>query len=152
MVRRIQTGRRVALFALAGALALPASTAFAGDGPVASKSGAIVNFVTTGKLKVAKRIQPLAVCNVGCDVSGTGVLKGIGGKSPLSASRSFAAGQQFGLFVILNGQLLKLMKAKPGKFRLHETLTATDPTTGATDTVSRTFKFKRPCSDGPCKR
>jgi hypothetical protein len=35
------------------------------------------------------------------------------------------------------------MKAHPGKFRLAETLTATDPTTGATDTVSRTFRFKR---------
>ena len=136
-------GRRVAPFALAGALALPASTAVAGYGPVASKSGAIVNFVTTGKLKVAKRIQPLAVCNVNCDVSGTGVLKGMGGKATFSDSSPFAAGQQFGLFVIVKGQLLRLMKAHPGKFRLAETLTATDPTTGATDTVSRTFRFKR---------
>ena len=136
-------GRRVAVFALAGALALPASAAVAGGGPVASKSGAIVNFVTTGKLRVAKRIQPLAVCNVNCDVSGTGVLKGMGGKATFSDSSPFAAGQQFGLFVIVKGQLLKLMKANPGKFRLHETLTATDPATGATDTVSRTFRFKR---------
>jgi hypothetical protein len=136
-------GRRVALFALAGALALPASTAVAGDGPVANKSGAIVNFVTTGKLRVAKRIQPLAVCNVNCEVSGTGVLKGMGGKATFSDSSPFAAGQQFGLFVIVKGQLLKLMKANPGKFRLAEKLTATDPTTGATDTVSRTFRFKR---------
>ena len=136
-------GRRVALLALTGALALPASTAVAGDGPMATKSGAIVNFVTTGKLRVAKRIQPLAVCNVNCDVSGTGVLKGMGGKAAFSDSNSFAAGQQFGLFVIVKGKLLKLMKAHPGKFRLTETLTAVDPTTGATDTVSRTFKFKR---------
>jgi hypothetical protein len=136
-------GRRVALLALAGALALPASTAVAGDGPVATKSGAIVNFVTTGKLKVAKRIQPLAVCNVNCDVSASGVLKGMGVKTTFSDSSSFAAGQRFGLFVIVKGQLLKLMKANPGKFRLTEKLTAMDPTTGATDRVSRTFKFKR---------
>jgi hypothetical protein len=143
VARRTHTGKRVALLALAGALSLPASTAVAGDGPQATKSGAIVNFVTRGKLKVAKRIQPLAVCNVNCDVSGNGVLKGMGGKAAFSDSNSFAAGQQFGLFVIVKGQLLKLMKANPGKFTLTETLTAIDPATGATDTVSRSFKFKR---------
>jgi hypothetical protein len=136
-------GRKVALLALTGALQLPAPTAVAGDGPQATKSGAIVNFLTTGKLRVAKRIQPLAVCNVNCEVSGTGVLKGMGGKATFSDSSPFAAGQQFGLFVIVKGQLLKLMKANPGKFRLAEKLTATDPTTGATDTVSQTFRFKR---------
>ena len=71
------------MLALTGALALPASTAAAGDGPMATKSGAIVNFVTTGKLRVAKRIQPLAVCNVNCDVSGTGLLKGMGAQGSL---------------------------------------------------------------------
>jgi hypothetical protein len=143
VVRRNPVGRRVALLALAGALVLPASTAVAGDGPPATTSGAIVNFVTTGKLKVAKRIQPLAVCNVNCDVSGTGVLKGMGRKATFSDSSSFAAGQQFGLFAIVKGQFLKLMKANPGKFRLRETLTAIDQATGATHTVSRAFKFKR---------
>jgi hypothetical protein len=39
--------------------------------------------------------------------------------------------------------LLKLMKAHPGRFRLNVTYSATDPTTGATDNVSRPFKFKR---------
>jgi hypothetical protein len=143
VARTNAVGRKAALLALAGALVLPASTAVAGDGPLATKSGAIVNFVTTGKLRVAKRIQPLAICNVNCDVSGTGVLKGMGAKATFSDSSSFAAGQQFGLFVIVKGQLLKLMKANPGKFRLNETLTAVDPTTGATDTVSRSFRFKR---------
>jgi hypothetical protein len=119
-----------------------AAGATASAGPVATKSGAIVNFTTTGKLKVAKRIQPLAVCSVNCDVTGTGVLRGMGGKASFSDSRSFPAGRQFGLYVTVKGALLKLMKANPGKFRLTETLTATDPTTGAIDTVSRTFRFK----------
>jgi hypothetical protein len=143
VVRRNAVGRKVALLALTGALVLPAPTAVAGDGPQATKSGAIVNFQTTGKLRVAKRIQPLAVCNVNCDVSGTGVLKGRGAKATFSDSSPFAAGEQFGLFVIVKGQFLKLMKANPGKFRLRETLTAIDQATGATDTVSRAFTFKR---------
>jgi hypothetical protein len=132
-----------ALIALAAVLFVPASGAVAGDGPVATKSGAIVNFVTTGKLRVTRRIQPLAVCTVNCDVTGTGVLKGIGGRATFSDSGSFPAGQQFGLFVTIKGSLLKLMKKFPGRFRLAETLTATDPATGATDSVSKSFRFKR---------
>jgi hypothetical protein len=132
-----------AVLAVAGLLLIPASGAVAGGGPVATKSGAIVNFVTTGKLRVARRIQPLAVCSVNCDVTGTGVLKGLGGRATFSDSGSFPAGQQFGLFVVIKRNLLKLMKAFPGRFHLSETLTATDPATGATDSVSRGFKFKR---------
>ena len=132
-----------AVSAVAGVLLVPASGAVAGDGPVATKSGAIVNFVTTGKLRVARRIQPLAVCSVNCDVTGTGVLKGIGGRATFSDSGSFPAGQQFGLFVKIPGGLLRLMKKSPGKFHLAETLTATDPATGATDSVSKSFRFKR---------
>jgi hypothetical protein len=132
-----------ALIAVAAVLFVPASGAVAGDGPVATKSGAIVNFVTTGKLRVTRRIQPLAVCTVNCDVTGTGVLKGIGGRATFSDSGSFPAGQQFGLFVTIKGSLLKLMKKFPGRFRLAETLTATDPATGATDSVSKSFRFKR---------
>jgi hypothetical protein len=132
-----------ALIAVAGVLLVPASGAIAGDGPVATKSGAIVNFVTTGKLRVTRRIQPLAVCTVNCDVTGTGVLKGLGGRATFSDSGSFPAGEQFGLFVTIKGSLLKLMKKFPGRFRLAETLTATDPATGATDSVSKSFRFKR---------
>jgi hypothetical protein len=132
-----------ALVAVAGVLLLPAPGAVAGDGPVATKSGAIVNFVTTGKLRVTRRIQPVAVCTVNCDVTGTGVLKGLGGRATFSDSGSFAAGQQFGLFVTIPRKLLKLMKQFPGRFHLTETLTATDPATGAIDSVSKTFNFKR---------
>jgi hypothetical protein len=137
--------------AVSAALLLPASQAVAGgaqiasagDRPVATKSGAIVNWVSGFKLRVAKRIQPLAVCSVNCDVSGTGVLKGMGGKASFSDSGSFPAGQLFGLYVTIKGPLLKLMKEFPGRFKLVETLTATDPTTGAVDTISRAFRFKR---------
>jgi hypothetical protein len=148
-----RAGKRttIAVLAACAALLLPASQAAAGgaqmanagDGPVATKSGAIINWKSGFKLRVAKRIQPLAVCSVNCDVSGRGVLKGMGGKATFSDSGSFAAGQLFGLYVTIKGPLLKAMKAHPGKFKLVETLTATDPTTGAVDTISRAFRFKR---------
>ena len=152
MSRRAGKRTTFAALATAGALVIPASQAGAGaqvagggDGPVATKSGAIINFTTTGKLRVRKRVQPLAVCNVPCNVTGTGVLKGKGfkGRFTDSSTAPFPAGQPFGLFVDLKGALLKAMKAHPGRFRLAEKLTATDPATGATDTVSRRFRFKR---------
>ena len=139
-----------AALAISAALLIPASSAMggatlasAGDGPVAHKSGAIVNWQSGFKLRVAKRIQPLAVCAVACSVTGTGTLRGMGGKATFSDSGTFAPGQLFGLYVTVKGPLLRLMKASPGRFRLSETLTATDPATGAVDTISRTFRFKR---------
>ena len=150
MSRRAGTRTTLAALGVTAALLIPASQAAAGahiagagDGPVATKSGAIVNFMPAGKLKVARNFQPLAICSVNCDVTGTAVIKGFGLKLPVTDSGSFAANQPFGLRVTVKGELLKLMKQKPGKFRLNVTYTATDPTTGATDTVSRAYKFKR---------
>ena len=147
-----RAGKRTAFAALlvCGALLIPASQAAAGahiakggDGPIATKSGAIVNFLPAGKLKVARHFQPLAVCSIDCTVTGTAVLKGLGGRATITDTGSFPANQPFGLQISVKGVLLKLMKAQPGKFRLNVTYTATDPTTGATDTVSRPYKFKR---------
>ena len=60
-----------------------------------------------------------------------------------NVSGSLNANVPGGPFFKPNGPLLKSMKAEPGKFRLVNTITATDPTTGLTDAISRTFKFKR---------
>jgi hypothetical protein len=133
----------VAVVAAAGVLALPVSEAAAGGGPVAHTSGTLINFVTTGKLKVQRTMQPLAQCSADCNVTGTGTLKGMGGRASFSDSGSFTAGQLFGLAVTVPKKLLKLMKANPGRFRLSESLTATDATTGAVDPISQTFRFKR---------
>jgi hypothetical protein len=143
VVGTTNTGRTIGLLAVVAALVLPASSALAGDGPVAHKSGAIVNFITTGKVKVARHFQPLAVCSVDCSVTGTAVLKGLGGRATITDSGTFAGNQPFGLQISVKGGLLKLMKANPGRFHLSETYTATDPATGATDTVSHSFRFKR---------
>ena len=157
MSRRSRVGTGFAALAATAALAFPASSALAdaqiasaGGGPVAQKSGALINFVTTGKLRVARTIQPIAVCTQTCTVSGVGVIKGFGGRGTFSDSGGpFAAGEQFGLLLQAKGNLLKALKAFPGRFHLTETLTATpvDPTTkapiGAPETISATFGFKR---------
>jgi hypothetical protein len=147
-----RAGKRTTFVTLvvAGGLLIPVSQAGAGariasggDGPIATKSGAIVNFVPSGKLKIAKHFQPLAVCSINCTVTGTAIIKGMGLKLPISDTGSFAANAPFGLRITVKGALLKAMKDKPGKFRLNVTYTATDPATGAMDSVSRSFKFKR---------
>ncbi len=136
-------GRALAGVAVAALLAVPASEAVADGGPVARESGALINFVTTGKLRVQRTMQPLAQCSATCNVTGSGTLKGLGGRATFSDTGQFAAGQLFGLSVTVPKKLLRLMKQSPGRFRLSETLTATDATTGAVDSVSQTFRFKR---------
>ncbi len=142
MSRKSRIGSFVAALAVTGVLLIPASGA-AADGPVAHKSGAIVNWVTKGKVRIRKHIQPVAVCSVACNVTGTGVLKGLGARIPFGDSGSFGPNEFFGLALIVKGKALKTIKQNAGKFKLTETLIATDPTTGATDKISRAFRLKR---------
>src|SRR5919204_3739145 len=106
MSRRARTRTTIATLVAAGALLIPASQAMGGDaeiasaggGPVATKSGAIVNFLPVGKLRVGKHFQPLATCAVDCQATGTGVLKGLGGRAQFGPDTgTFTAGQPFGL-------------------------------------------------------
>jgi hypothetical protein len=153
MSRNSRKGTIIVALAITALLALSASSALAGSGqlasngagPVATKgqTASLVSWVSGPKLKVAKRLQPLAVCSVACSVTGSGTLKGFGQNAPFGDSGSFAANQLFGLYITIKGQLLKLMKREPGKFKINETLTATDPATGATQSISRTFRLKR---------
>ncbi len=143
MAGKTRIGRAVAALALAGALVLPASAATAGEGPTATKSGAIVNYISGGKLKIGKRIQILVGCSVNCNVTSKSKIKGPGVNLVGNASGGLQAGVPGGPFFKPNGALLKALKAEPGKFRLINNITATDPATGATDAISRTFKFKR---------
>lgn len=136
-------GRAAALLALAGALILPASGATAVGGPTASKSGAIINYVSGAKLKIGKRIQIVVVCSVDCNVVSKSTIKGPGVKLRGNVSGSLLAGVPGGPFFKPNGPLVKAMKATPGKFRLINSITAKDPATGATDAISRSFRLKR---------
>ena len=141
MSRMSRAGRIAALFATVCLLLAPASTALA-DGPVAHKSGAIVNYVPIGKLKVAKKIFINFTCSVTCNLNSTSTIKGLGGRLTIPASGTLPAGSLF-LQLTVKGVLLKLMKAQPGAFKIVNTINASDPATGATDTISRTFKLKR---------
>ena len=131
------------LVAVAAMLAVPTSGAVAGGGPVATKSGTLVSYVSGPKIKIRKKIQILAVCTAACDVQSTLIVKGPRFFDTDNQSGSFGAGVSFGPFIKPNGPLLRSMKATPGKFKLQNTLTATDPATGQVDQISGTFRLKR---------
>jgi hypothetical protein len=141
MTRMSRMGRAAALIAVAGMLLLPAS-GLAGA-PVATKSGALINYTTTGKLKIRKTITIPVVCSANCQVTSTITLKGPGFKLHNTVSGTLTAGVPGGHLIKPNGPLLKSMKASPGKFRIVSQMTATDVSTGATDSISHTFKLKR---------
>src|SRR5262245_49682277 len=105
---------------------MPAATAVA-DGPVATKSGALINYVSLGKLKIAKKIQILVVCSAACNVTSTSTVKGPGFTQPVQVSGGLQANVPGGPFFQPNGALLKSMKASPGKYKITSSLTATNP-------------------------
>jgi hypothetical protein len=138
---RKRTAALIAAAALAVALVPAASTA--GAAPSATKSGTLVNFVSTGKLKIQKKITIYLLCSANCQVDATIVIIAPGPNFTAHVSGPLQAGVQGGPFFQPNGPLLKAMKAAPGKFKIGATITATDATTGAVETISNTFKLKR---------
>jgi hypothetical protein len=141
-IKGLTTGIVVAALAL-GLLLLPGTAAAGGQGPTATKSGALVNYVSTGKLKIGKKITILVVCSANCNVDTTTAIKGPGFKDSAAVSGPLSAGVPGGPFFKPNGPLLRGMKAEPGKFKINSTVTATDPATGATETIARSFRLKR---------
>ena len=142
MRRMSRVGRTAALLAVAGAVLLPGSSALAG-GPVATKSGALINYLTTGKLRIGKRIIVPFQCAVQCNVVSSLTVKGPGIKGTDSESGTLQAGVPAGHFIKPNGPLLQQMKAAPGRYTMISSVNATDPATGATDAIAHTFKLKR---------
>ena len=127
---------------IAVGLLLPAAAAGA-DGPVATKSGAIINFTSTAKLRVAKTMQVHYTCSVYCDVAVSARIKGPGTNLRLvQPPVSFTAGPVL-FFIKPNKPLLKLMKAEPSRFRIACTIDGTDQATGGTDEISHSFRVKR---------
>lgn len=141
MTRTSRIGRIAALSAVLGGLLVPALSP--AGGPVATKSGALINYTTTGKLKVGKSITIPVVCSANCQVNSTLVVKGPGAKVSNTVAGPLTAGVPGGHIIKPNGPLLKSMKADTGKFRLVSHMTATDSSTGATDSISHTFRLKR---------
>jgi hypothetical protein len=134
-------GRIAVLLGIAGLLVGPGSSAIAG--PVATKSGALINYTTTARLKVGKSITIPVVCSANCQVTSTVVIKGPGFKIRNTVAGPLTAGVPGGHIIKPNGPLLRSMKADTGKFRLISNMSATDTATGATDSIAHTFKLKR---------
>jgi hypothetical protein len=141
MSRKSRIGSLAAAVAVVGALLLPASSAL--SAPTAHKSGAIVNYLTTGKLKIAKKIVVPFQCAVTCDVNSTLKIKGPFVKGSDKQAATLQAGVPVGHFIKPSGPLLKLMKATPGRYKLVSHIKATDPATGARDKISHAFRLKR---------
>jgi hypothetical protein len=118
------------------ALLVPAATS--------SAQTAIVSYLTTGKLKVAKRIQYNITCSVNCQVTASSTLKLKGPDLPPAVvPGTIAAGSVATPFIVLNKPAKAALKSKPAAARLVTSITATDLATGASQTISRTFRFKK---------
>lgn len=141
MSRKSRFGGFAAAVAVVGALLLPVSGA--SGAPTAHKSGAIVNYLSTAKIKIAKTMTVPFVCSVNCDVVSTLKVKGPFVKGADKERGSLTAGVPAGHFIKPSGPLLKLMKASPGRYKLVSHITATDPATGAVDKIAHSFKLKR---------
>src|SRR5262245_6405851 len=110
MSRKSRIARAATLLAVGGALLIPSYSAVAGDGPVATKSGPIINYTSTAKLKIGKKINIYFSCLVNCNVTSNTKIKGPGGKLVLPPlSGSFAAGTPGFVEITPNGPLLKAM-------------------------------------------
>jgi hypothetical protein len=104
----------------------------------------VVSYATTGKLKVAKRIQYSIVCSVNCQVTATSTLKLKGPDlAPAVVPGQLAAGAAGQPFIVLNKAALRALKADVRKARLVSSVTAVDLSTGASQTINTVFKFKR---------
>jgi hypothetical protein len=141
MSRMSRIGTVAAAVAVIGALLLPASSAV--SAPTAHKSGAIVNYLTFGKIRIKKKIIVPFQCSVNCNVTSFLKLKGPFVKGSDTEVGSLAAGVPAGHFLQPSGPLNKLLRATPGRYKLISRITAQDPLTGATDQIAHTFKLKR---------
>jgi hypothetical protein len=141
MRRMSRIGSFAVAVAVIGALLLPASGAV--GAPSAHKSGALVNYLTTGKIKIGKRMAVPFVCSVNCDVVSTLKVKGPFIKGADTEQGSLQAGVPAEHFIKPSGPLKRLMESSPGRYKLVSHVTATDPATGATDNIAHAFKLKR---------
>ncbi len=108
-------------------------------------SEGMLNYVTTGKLKLGKRIAYKFVCSTECQVTATTtlVLRGpdVG---PIVDTGLFPAGQIIEVFLKPNKSARRAMRRHIGKSKLRTSVTAINPGPyGENDTDTRVFKFKR---------
>ena len=141
MARKSRVGSIAAAIAVTGALLLPAAGASAA--PTAQKSGAIVNYTTTGKLKIAKKIvrpvRLLGELRRRLDAQDQGPLReGLGHRAGIPAGRCGG-----GSLHQAERAAEEADEGQPRRYKLVSHVTATDPATGAVDKISHAFKLKR---------
>lgn len=142
-MRRVAVLRRfVAAAAALAALLLPATSA-AGAGPGATKSGAVISYLTTGKLEIGKRIVVPFKCAVNCDLTSTVKLKGPSVRGSDTETASLDAGVRAGHIFHPSRRALRLLQAAPREYHLISNITATDRSTGAKDTITHRFGLTR---------
>jgi hypothetical protein len=130
--------------AACGVLAVSAPGGLASSSArVAADVDTLVAYLPAGKIKVAKSISYRFQCLTDCQVtaSSTLVLKGpdVG---PSVDTGIFAGGEVGAQFLTLNKAARFAIKSHLGVSKLRTSVTASDGT-GATDTDTRVFKFKR---------
>jgi hypothetical protein len=108
-------------------------------------SEGLLSYVTTGKLKLGKRIAYRLVCSTECQVTATTtlVLRGpdVG---PIVDTGSFPAGEIIEVFLKPNKSARKSIRRHIGASKLRTSVTAINPGPyGENDTDTRVFRFKR---------
>ena len=108
-------------------------------------SEGLVSYVTTGKLKLKKRITYKFVCSTECQVTATStlVLRGpdVG---PIVDTGVFPAGQIIEVFLKPNKSARRSIKRNLKASKLRTSVTAINPGPyGENDTDTRVFRFKR---------
>ena len=104
-----------------------------------------LSYVTTGKLKLKKRITYKFVCSTECQVTATStlVLRGpdVG---PIVDTGVFPAGQIIEVFLKPNKSARRKIRRNLGASKLRTSVTAINPGPyGENDTDTRVFRFKR---------
>ena len=104
----------------------------------------LLSYVTTGKLKLKKRIAYKFVCSTECQVKATSTLVLPGPDvGPIVDSGSFPAGQIIEVFLKPNKSARRTIKRNLGASKLRTSVTAINPGPyGENDTDTRVFRFK----------
>ena len=148
-VARVRPGlirRRIAALVTAGlAVILVTAAPPRAVAQTSVDSEGLLSYVTTGKLKLKKRITYKFVCSTECQVTATTtlVLRGpdVG---PIVDTGVFPAGQIIEVFLKPNKSARRAIRSNIGKSKLRTSVTAINPGPyGENDTDTRVFKFKR---------
>ena len=125
-------------------LVIAASPRAVAQTSVYGEDDALLSYVTVGKLKLGKRISYRFVCSAQCQVTATSILVLRGPDiGPVVDTGSFPAGEIIEAFLKPNKSARRAIRRNIRASKLRTSVTATNPTTGATDTDTRVFRFRR---------